>query len=114
MVFKGTLRAVKNVTNGYSDAEAKVRTITSSENVLPSGAQMHELAEMSYNRYVFSTWVIFRLAYGPNHREEFQDIVAMLDKRLNDKGKYWRHVYKVRAPATGPGPVPAILAFSSN
>jgi epsin len=51
MVFKGTLRAVKNVTNGYSDAEAKVRTITSNENVLPSGAQMHELAEMSYNQY---------------------------------------------------------------
>jgi epsin len=55
MVFKGTLRAVKNVTNGYSDAEAKVRTITSNENVLPSGAQMHELAEMSYNQYVFSS-----------------------------------------------------------
>jgi hypothetical protein len=26
----------------------------------------------------------------------------MLDKRLNDKGKYWRHVYKVRAPTTRP------------
>jgi hypothetical protein len=24
-------------------------------------------------------------------------MVGMLDKRLNDKGKYWRHVYKVRA-----------------
>jgi len=76
MVFKGTLRAVKNVTNGYSDAEAKVRTVTSNENVIPSGAQLHELAEMSYNQ------------------EDFVDIVAMLDKRLNDKGKYWRHVYK--------------------
>lgn len=49
MVFKGALRAVKNVTNGYSDAEAKVRTATNSENVIPSGAQMHELAQMSYN-----------------------------------------------------------------
>ncbi|KAH9978450.1 hypothetical protein BJV74DRAFT_900569 [Russula compacta] len=76
MVFKSTLRAVKNVTNGYSDAEAKVRTITSNEDVLPSGAQMHELAQMSYNQ------------------DEFVDIVTMLDKRLNDKGKYWRHVYK--------------------
>lgn len=54
MVFKGTLRAVKNVTNGYSDAEAKVRTVTSNENVIPSGAQLHELAEMSYNQYVSS------------------------------------------------------------
>jgi len=64
MVFKGTLRAVKNVTNGYSDAEAKVRTVTSNENVIPSGAQLHELAEMSYNQYVSSfTRSIVRLAY---------------------------------------------------
>ncbi|KAF8261914.1 hypothetical protein EI94DRAFT_1604647 [Lactarius quietus] len=76
MVFKGTLRVVKNVTNGYSDAEAKVRSATSSENVIPSGAQMHELAQMSYDH------------------QDFVDIVSMLDKRLNDKGKYWRHVYK--------------------
>ena len=26
----------------------------------------------------------------------------MLDKRLNDKGKYWRHVYKVRMLRMGP------------
>ena len=65
MVLKGTLRAVKNVTNGYSDAEAKVRTVTSNENVLPSGAQMHELAEMSYNQYVSSfTRFIVRHAYA--------------------------------------------------
>lgn len=50
MVFKGTLRVVKNVTHGYSDAEAKVRSVTNSENVIPSGAQMHELAQMSYNQ----------------------------------------------------------------
>ncbi|KAF8464730.1 hypothetical protein DFH94DRAFT_784980 [Russula ochroleuca] len=76
MVFKGALRAVKNVTNGYSDAEAKVRTVTSNDSVLPNGAQMQELAQLSYNQ------------------EDYVDIVTMLDKRLNDKGKYWRHVYK--------------------
>jgi epsin len=76
MVFKGALRAVKNVTNGYSDVEAKVRAVTSNDSVIPSGAQMHELAQLSYNH------------------EDFVDIVGMLDKRLNDKGKYWRHVYK--------------------
>jgi hypothetical protein len=66
MVLKGTLRAVKNVTNGYSDAEAKVRTVTSNENVLPSGAQMHELAEMSYNQYVssFTRSIVVRHAYA--------------------------------------------------
>lgn len=53
MVFKGTLRAVKNVTNGYSDAEAKVRTVTSNDSTLPSGAQMHELAQLSHNQCVF-------------------------------------------------------------
>ena len=53
MVFKGALRAVKNVTNGYSDAEAKVRTITSNDSVLPSGAQMQELAQLSHNQCVF-------------------------------------------------------------
>jgi ENTH domain-containing protein len=52
MVFKGALRAVKNVTNGYSDAEAKVRTVTSNDGVIPSGAQMHELAQLSYNQCV--------------------------------------------------------------
>jgi epsin len=40
---------------------------------------------------------ILRLTYY--HSEDFVDIVNMLDKRLNDKGKYWRHVYKVRAIA---------------
>ena len=105
MVFKGTLRAVKNVTNGYSDAEAKVRTLTSNENVLPSGAQMHELAQMSYNQYVCSfTWLILLLICGPIYSEDYLDIVGMLDKRLNDKGKYWRHVYKVRAHMTRPYP----------
>lgn len=29
------------------------------------------------------------------YSQDFVDIVSMLDKRLNDKGKYWRHVYKV-------------------
>jgi hypothetical protein len=52
MVFKGALRTVKNVTNGYSDVEAKVRTVTSNDSVIPSGGQMHELAQLSYNQSV--------------------------------------------------------------
>jgi hypothetical protein len=54
MVFKGALRSVKNVTNGYSDVEAKVRAVTSNDSVIPSGAQMHELAQLSYNQSVRS------------------------------------------------------------
>lgn len=52
MVFKGALRAVKNVTNGYSDVEAKVREVTSSDSAIPSGLQMQELAQLSYNQSV--------------------------------------------------------------
>lgn len=29
-------------------------------------------------------------------RDNFVEIMEMLDKRLNDKGKNWRHVFKVR------------------
>jgi hypothetical protein len=30
-------------------------------------------------------------------RGDFVEIMEMLDKRLNDKGKNWRHVFKVRS-----------------
>lgn len=30
-------------------------------------------------------------------RGDFVEIMEMLDKRLNDKGKNWRHVFKVSA-----------------
>lgn len=29
-------------------------------------------------------------------RLNFEEMVELLDKRLNDKGKNWKHVYKVR------------------
>ena len=31
-------------------------------------------------------------------RNDFVEIMEMLDKRLNDKGKNWRHVFKVCPP----------------
>ncbi|KAM4062866.1 ENTH domain-containing protein [Hirsutella rhossiliensis] len=61
------MRSVKNVTKGYSSTQVKVR----------EGTQMSEIAQMTFNT---ST--------------EFYDIMDMLDKRLNDKGKNWRHVLK--------------------
>jgi epsin len=61
MVFKGTLRAVKNVTNGYSDVEAKVRTATSNDSTLPSSIQMHELAQMSYDQYLPSLPALYHV-----------------------------------------------------
>lgn len=30
------------------------------------------------------------------NRADFIEIMDMIDKRLNDKGKNWRHVFKVK------------------
>lgn len=38
---------------------------------------MNEIAQMTFNQ------------------QDFVEIMEMLDKRLNDKGKNWRHVFKV-------------------
>ncbi|KIJ67318.1 hypothetical protein HYDPIDRAFT_108035 [Hydnomerulius pinastri MD-312] len=73
---KGALRVAKNYTKGYSDTQAKVRDATSNDPWGPSGTQMNEIAQMSYNQ------------------NDFVEIMEMLDKRLNDKGKNWRHVFK--------------------
>lgn len=35
------------------------------------------------------------MPYLINLREDFVEIIEILEKRLNDKGKYWRHVFKV-------------------
>ncbi|KAI0844450.1 ENTH-domain-containing protein [Daldinia vernicosa] len=71
------MRSVKNVTKGYSSVQVKVREATSNDPWGPTGTQMSEIAHLTFNS---ST--------------EFYDIVDMLDKRLNDKGKNWRHVLK--------------------
>ncbi|POR39390.1 Epsin-1 [Tolypocladium paradoxum] len=67
------MRSVKNVTKGYSAVQVKVREATSNDSWGPSGGQMAEIAARS---------------------TEFYDIMDMIDKRLNDKGKNWRHVLK--------------------
>jgi hypothetical protein len=49
---KGALRVAKNYTKGYSDVQAKVREATSNDPWGPSGTQMNEIAQMSYNQCV--------------------------------------------------------------
>ncbi|KAF4565697.1 hypothetical protein EYR40_002232 [Pleurotus pulmonarius] len=73
---KAALRVTKNYTKGYSDTQAKVREATSNDPWGPSGTQMNEIAQLTYNQ------------------GDFVEIMEMLDKRLNDKGKNWRHVFK--------------------
>ncbi|KAF8425903.1 hypothetical protein EV426DRAFT_530982 [Tirmania nivea] len=71
------IRSVKNVTKGYSSTQIKVRNATSNDPWGPSGTEMSEIARMTFDT---------------NH--DFFEIMDMLDRRLNDKGKNWKHVLK--------------------
>ncbi|GAA5913164.1 hypothetical protein JCM8208_001687 [Rhodotorula glutinis] len=73
---KTVMRVAKNSVKGYSDTQVKIRDATSNDPWGPSGTQMAEIAQMTYNQ------------------TDFVEIIEMLDKRLNDKGKNWRHVFK--------------------
>ncbi|KAI9865852.1 MAG: hypothetical protein M1824_000112 [Vezdaea acicularis] len=71
------IRSVKNVTKGYTSVQVKVRNATSNDPWGPTGTDMQEIAQMTFN-----------------NSSDFFEIMDMLDKRLNDKGKNWRHVLK--------------------
>ncbi|GAA6004487.1 hypothetical protein JCM10207_000749 [Rhodosporidiobolus poonsookiae] len=73
---KSVMRVAKNSIKGYSDTQTKVRDATSNDPWGPSGTQMSEIAALTFNQ------------------NDFVEIIEMLDKRLNDKGKNWRHVFK--------------------
>ena len=70
------LRSAKNIVKGYSSTEVTVRDATANNSTMPSRDILEELADKSYNS------------------SDFFEIMDMLDKRINDKGKYWRHVLK--------------------
>jgi hypothetical protein len=61
---KGALRVAKNYTKGYSDVQAKVREATSNDPWGPSGTQMNEIAQMSYNQCVISCFALSRHAHS--------------------------------------------------
>ncbi|KAI5859157.1 hypothetical protein BZA05DRAFT_22762 [Tricharina praecox] len=71
------IRTVKNVTKGYSNTQVKVRNATSNDPWGPTGTEMSDIARMTFDTTT-----------------DFFEIMDMLDKRLNDKGKNWRHVLK--------------------
>ncbi|KAI0370126.1 ENTH-domain-containing protein [Pilatotrama ljubarskyi] len=73
---KGALRVAKGYTKGYSSTQMKIRNATCNDPWPPSGKEMYELAQMSFNQ------------------NDFVEIMEVIDKRLNDKGKNWRHVFK--------------------
>lgn len=64
---------------------------------------MNEIAQMTYNQYVgvsaSESAGLDGLIDGKKLtglRSDFVEIMEMMDKRMNDKGKNWRHVFKVR------------------
>ncbi|CAG8690463.1 24814_t:CDS:10, partial [Gigaspora rosea] len=59
-----------------NDMQAKVRSATSNDPWGPSGTDMNTIAQATYNPHYFI------------------EIMEMIDKRLNDHGKNWRHVFK--------------------
>ncbi|ODQ81322.1 hypothetical protein BABINDRAFT_34358 [Babjeviella inositovora NRRL Y-12698] len=73
---KSIVRTIKNVTNGYSLAQVTVRNATSNEASGPTRGEMFDIADLTYNNATFL------------------ETMDMLDRRLNDKGKNWRHIAK--------------------
>lgn len=59
---------------------------------------MSEIAQLSYNSYVArlptSSCDEDTNVVTSSRSTEFYEIMDMIDKRLNDKGKNWRHVLK--------------------
>lgn len=72
--LKTVMRSAKNMTLGYSDVQIKTRQATCNDAWGPSGSLMAELASLSHH--------------------SASEIISIVDKRLNDSGKNWRHVYK--------------------
>ncbi|KAI0090537.1 hypothetical protein BDY19DRAFT_935724 [Irpex rosettiformis] len=74
--MRATMRAAKAVTKGYSDAQSKVRDATKNDTSSPTARELDDIAHLTYSQI------------------DFVEMMEILDKRLNDKGKLWRHVYK--------------------
>jgi len=71
------LRAAKNKVNGYTQSQVLVRDCTRNNDTEDGPImELRQLVEYSYNHY------------------EIVPMFEMLDKRLNDKGKYWKHILK--------------------
>eukprot|EP00124_Ichthyophonus_hoferi_P001291 Ihof_evm7s63 gene=Ihof_evmTU7s63 len=70
------MRKVNDVLHNYTDIERKVRKATSGKPYGATGTVLGEIADATYD----ST--------------QFHQIMNMIWKRLNEPGKYWRHVYK--------------------
>eukprot|EP00800_Vazella_pourtalesii_P014292 TRINITY_DN3614_c0_g1_i5.p1 TRINITY_DN3614_c0_g1~~TRINITY_DN3614_c0_g1_i5.p1 ORF type:complete len:546 (-),score=133.75 TRINITY_DN3614_c0_g1_i5:310-1947(-) len=70
------IRGIKNVVGNYTNGEIKVRECTTNEPWGPTTAQLAEVSDLCYQLL------------------HFHEVMGMIEKRLNDKGKNYRHVAK--------------------
>ncbi|KAI8619225.1 ENTH domain-containing protein [Chytriomyces sp. MP71] len=72
-------RAVKEYANAYTDTELKVRNATANTPAVPNKSELAVIAART------------------NDMKDFLEIMRIVDKRLNDSAKYWRHKEKALA-----------------
>lgn len=73
-ISKSAVRVGKNYIKGYSDVQVKVRDATSNDPWGPSGTQMNELAQLSYNQYVsVSSTLTFIFSFTPRSQNTDAD-----------------------------------------
>eukprot|EP00123_Amoebidium_parasiticum_P015392 comp22945_c0_seq1/m.36381 comp22945_c0_seq1/g.36381 ORF comp22945_c0_seq1/g.36381 comp22945_c0_seq1/m.36381 type:complete len:534 (-) comp22945_c0_seq1:461-2062(-) len=70
------MRKINDALNDYTDIERKVRKATSNKPYAAAGTLLAEIAEAT------------------NNSQLYPQVMNMIWKRLNETGKYWRHVFK--------------------
>eukprot|EP01112_Ceratiomyxa_fruticulosa_P016070 TRINITY_DN4821_c0_g1_i1.p1 TRINITY_DN4821_c0_g1~~TRINITY_DN4821_c0_g1_i1.p1 ORF type:complete len:673 (-),score=199.52 TRINITY_DN4821_c0_g1_i1:196-2214(-) len=75
-IVRDVYKKGKDIALNTPEIERKVRNATSNDKWGPTGTQMQEISRATYNY------------------QDFAVIMQVLWKRINDPGKYWRHVYK--------------------
>jgi len=73
---KSAFKMTKNTVMQVSETEKKVKEATSNDKWGPSSTQMRDISQMTHSY------------------SELPIIMGTIWRRLNDHGKYWRHVYK--------------------
>lgn len=87
-VAKSAFRSFRDFAKGYSPMKIKVIRATNTDPYGPTMAQLDLIARASHNPY-YNSFLLISL------RRHFIDIQHVLDRRMGDHGKFWRHIFKV-------------------
>lgn len=88
----------KDIALNAPEVERKVKDATSNEKWGPTGTQMQEISRATNNQYVYLLLLLLDVICVNllnTHSQDLPIIMSVIWKRINDPGKYWRHVYKV-------------------